>query len=249
MKKYFALILLVLMVISSLPVYASTNSDIKIYVDNKQVVSDQNPFINEDGRTMVPVRFVSEALGADVNWLPLDRAAVVEYAGTKIVMVVGMKYATVGLSIKNLDSPVTIVGGRTMVPLRFVSECLGAQVRWDASERAVYITTSEMAKDDELVDSDLILKTPSPGNNENNVNLIAIVDYRFNRPVEPQITDLQEILKRRFTTEEIKPIIDYIRTKKGMDGTHIPVKDWTINGKLVRVSDNIASITVTVWNQ
>ncbi len=253
MKKGIAIVtlttILMMLSINVLAVCPCTQNTVAVYVDGEKLsFPDQAPFINPDNRTLVPVRFVSEALGADVEWNGEQQRVDISHQGKGIKLTIGQKEAQVDTGIVTLDTNAAITNSRTMVPLRFVSECLGAQVRWEAAERAVYITTSERAKDEALVNSDLILDTPSPGNNENNVNLIATIDYRFNRPVEPQITDLQEILERRFTPDQVKPIIDYIGTKKVGDGSHLPVKDWTINGKLVRVGDAILLVTVQIWN-
>ena len=249
MKKYYFVLVLAILFMFMGTGNLLAGDDIKVYVNGNQVTfPDQKPMINADSRTLVPVRFVSEALGADVEWDGATNTVNIAHKGKSISLVIGQKQAKVDENSIVLDTAAALVNSRTMVPLRFVSECLGAKVRWEATERAAYITTSERAKDEALVNSDLILDTPPPGDNENNVNLIATIDYRFNRPVEPQISDLQQILERRFTAEQIKPIIDYIRTKKIGDGSHLPVKDWTIDGKLVRVGDEILLVTIQIWN-
>jgi len=246
-KKVPMLIIMALFIAITGMAMAATTS-VRVFVDGSEVqFPDQKPIINSDNRTLVPVRFVSEALGAEVEWLAPTRTVKINYNDKLILLEVGLKQAVIGTSVVTLDTKTEIVGNRTMVPLRFVSECLGAEVEWQAVEQAVYITTAN--SDQALVDSDLILKTPPPGDNENHVNLIALVYYKYSTPVEPQITDLQELLEKRFTTEQVKPIIDYIKTKQVGESAHIPVKDWSIDGKLIRVSDSILAITVTIWNQ
>jgi hypothetical protein len=228
---------------------AAAGGEINVYVDGAKIkFTDQKPYINSDNRTLVPVRFVSEALGAKVDWMASTKTVKIEYDSKLIVLEIGLPKATVGTNVVALDTAPAITNSRTMVPLRFVSECLGAQVEWKAAESAVYITTAQRAKDEALIDSDLILDTPPPGDNQYNVNLSATIDYRFNRPIEPQIIDLKELLERRFSPEEVKPIIDYIRTKKIGDGSHLPEKGWTIGNKTLCVSDAIAGVTVTIWN-
>ena len=102
---------------------------------------DAQPFIDENGRTQVPVRFVSEALGADVGWDGSTRTVTVEQARNKISLVVGKSEYTVNSRKMEMDTSVVLVEDRTFVPIRFVSEALGADVDWRDSIKTVYITT------------------------------------------------------------------------------------------------------------
>ncbi len=85
-----------------------------------------------NSRTMVPVRFVSEAFGAAVEWLAETSTVVVRLDGREFNM-------TLGQTGPGLDVPAQIVNGRTMVPLRYVSEALGAYVKWFPKERKIEI--------------------------------------------------------------------------------------------------------------
>ncbi|MCL1878595.1 MAG: stalk domain-containing protein [Defluviitaleaceae bacterium] len=96
-------------------------------------IGDAAPFIDSGiGRTMVPLRAISEGLGATVDWNNATRTVIIVREGT-----------TLNISV---DAPLpdgmgvpAIVNGRTFVPVRYVSEMLGADVRWDSGERAVYV--------------------------------------------------------------------------------------------------------------
>ncbi|MDD3364643.1 MAG: transporter substrate-binding domain-containing protein [Syntrophomonas sp.] len=94
---------------------------------------DQKPYITE-GRALIPVRFVSNALGAHVKWD--DPQINIETQDQSIVLIVDSKTATVNSSPISLDVPAAISGGRVMVPLRFVSQVLGAEVKWRQSDRS-----------------------------------------------------------------------------------------------------------------
>src|SRR5690606_37984708 len=114
----------------------------KVYVDGAEMqFPDQKPFINPDNRILVPVRFVSEALGAQVDWSDLNKTVKINYKGKTILLEIGLKQALVRTSIVTLDTNAAIINERTMVPLRFVSECLGAEVEWNSHAREVYIFT------------------------------------------------------------------------------------------------------------
>ena len=83
---------------------------------------DVAPVIIND-RAMVPIRFIAEALGAYVNWDTTRRAAVLELDGLTITIFIGEL-------APGMDVPAMIINDRTVVPLRFVSEALGASVYW-----------------------------------------------------------------------------------------------------------------------
>jgi hypothetical protein len=100
---------------------------------------DAPPFIT-NGRTMVPLRFISESLGAQVDWNALSRTVTVQGGGNTIILTVGVSTATVNGQARSLEAPPQIVGGRTFVPLRFINESLGAQVNYNSTTRSVTIT-------------------------------------------------------------------------------------------------------------
>ncbi|GEM_PF-494858 len=109
----------------------------KTYVDpgNKNVV----PFILPPGRTMVPIRFISEAFGATVGWDGATRTVTIVWGSTTIKLTIGVYTAKINDKTVKLDAPPIIREGRTFVPIRFISEAFGAQVLWDGTERKVTI--------------------------------------------------------------------------------------------------------------
>jgi hypothetical protein len=100
---------------------------------------DAPPFIT-NGRTMVPLRFISESLGAQVEWNALSRTVTVQGGGNTIVLTVGVSTAMVNGQARSLEAPPQIVGGRTFVPLRFINESLGARVDYNSATRSITIT-------------------------------------------------------------------------------------------------------------
>ena len=115
-------------------------ASIRVFIDGTEVqFPDQKPVINSDNRTLVPVRFVSEALGAEVEWISETRTVKINYKEKTILLEIGQKQALVGTSIIMLDTKAEIMNERTMVPLRFVSECLGAVVDWEPLADAAMI--------------------------------------------------------------------------------------------------------------
>jgi len=100
---------------------------------------DAPPFIT-NSRTMVPLRFISESLGAQVDWNALSRTVTVQGGGNTIILTVGVSTATVNGQVRSLEAPPQIVGARTFVPLRFINESLGAQVSYNSTTRSITIT-------------------------------------------------------------------------------------------------------------
>lgn len=112
---------------------------ITIIVNGKEVVSDVAPYITE-GRTMVPYRFVAEALGCKVDW-DGGTSKVTATKGNNVVwMVIGMKAININGSDKSIDVAPVLKNDRTFVPVRFMSEALGYKVEWNDSTNTVYIT-------------------------------------------------------------------------------------------------------------
>ena len=99
-----------------------------IDADNSRVV----PYINSDSRTMVPVRFVAEQLGAQVFWDNSTRTVSIIKTGKTIHMTIDQKTYYVNGQTKTMDTAPVIHQGwnRTMVPVRFVAEALGCNVDW-----------------------------------------------------------------------------------------------------------------------
>ncbi len=92
-----------------------------------------------NGRVMVPLRGVLEQLGANVEWNASADTVVATRGNTEINLPIGSRFATVNGREVRLDVPAMTLGGSTMVPLRFVSESLGANVVWLSQTQTVMI--------------------------------------------------------------------------------------------------------------
>jgi len=104
--------------------------------------------ITVDGRVLVPVRGIFEKMGVNVDWEPATRSVYANGNGHVVMLYVDSRDAKVDNGSVQLDVPAQIYRGRTMVPLRFISESMGAQVRWMGTDNLVAITTgSEIARD------------------------------------------------------------------------------------------------------
>jgi len=109
-------------------------------VNGEEVMMDVAPFVKPQVyRTMIPVRFVGEQLGARVSWLPENRQVRIVYGRTESILTVGSARALAGGQELGVESPLEILDGRTFVPLRFVSETLGGTVHWDGATQTITI--------------------------------------------------------------------------------------------------------------
>lgn len=151
MKKVMLSLSLVAAMVVSLAGGVSAAGAVSVNVDSKPVVfPDGQPYVDSNsGRTMVPVRFVSESLGATVDWDGVNRTVKMARSGKVITLKAGQKQALVNGKTIQFDASATIKEGRTFVPLRFVSEAYGAVVAWNPDKQLVEISTkAPTVKDD-----------------------------------------------------------------------------------------------------
>ena len=107
-----------------------------VFGETKQ--SDVAPYIKND-RVMLPVRFVSENLGAEVEWNEADGVVTVIKDDITIILYIDKATALVNGEEVSLDSSACIKESRTFVPIRFIAENLGEEVKWNGEEQTVTI--------------------------------------------------------------------------------------------------------------
>lgn len=100
---------------------------------------DLAPFI-QNNTTLIPFRTILEELGYSVQWDSKTKTITSSNQSTTIILKINSIYAEVNGETKILSVAPKIVSGRTVVPLRFVSECSGALVSWDQKEKTIHIT-------------------------------------------------------------------------------------------------------------
>ncbi|MBC7766301.1 MAG: tetratricopeptide repeat protein [Hyphomonadaceae bacterium] len=115
---------------------------IVLELDDSRINTDTEPFILND-RTMVPMRVIFEGLGATVQWDAIKQTVTATKGDMQIVLTISSNLALVNQSSQTLEAAPTIRDGRTFVPVRFISEALGAKVNWAADERRVSIVSKE----------------------------------------------------------------------------------------------------------
>ena len=129
---------------------ASVLPELKVYVDEKELqFTDAKPYINELGRTMVPIRAIAEGFGAKVDWNDTLKMVIITHNNIEIkfkldyyedVLLINDLETKQSKSIA-LDSKPVIRNDRTFVPYRVISEAFGYEVFWNANEYKVNIYT------------------------------------------------------------------------------------------------------------
>ncbi|MEW6724690.1 MAG: N-acetylmuramoyl-L-alanine amidase family protein [Bacillota bacterium] len=133
-----AVFLTAALAITSSPVLASLK--ITLIIDGQKAEPDVPPMVINN-RTLVPVRFIAEHLGAQVGWHQETRTVTISRPGQEIVLKLNSRRVTVNGQTREIDVPAIAVDNRTLVPLRFVSETFGSRVEWMPTPPTVAITT------------------------------------------------------------------------------------------------------------
>lgn len=121
----------------------SVDAPIEILYDARKLVTDVPPE-NVSGSVLVPIRFVADKLGAGIT-LTGKHISVVK-AAKKLELTIGASTATVNGKSITLNVPVRVTKGRTLVPLRVISEGLGLPIEWDSINQFVWIGDKEVPK-------------------------------------------------------------------------------------------------------
>ena len=117
-------------------VFSADNITVKL---NGQTLSFDVPPQLINGRTMVPMRAIFENLGATVNWEQSTQAVTSVKETTTISLTIGAPSIVINGSIKSLDTAPCVINGRTLVPVRAVSEAFNLNVDWDSATNTVII--------------------------------------------------------------------------------------------------------------
>ncbi|MGZ9584932.1 stalk domain-containing protein [Paenibacillus marinisediminis] len=234
MKKLKITFTLLLLISLLVPTLTNAALPLRVVVDGERVLfPDAQPFVDANNRTQVPIRFVSEALGAEVGWDNKSRTATVKYGKKTITLVVGKKEYELDGKKQSMDTVALLKDERTFVPIRFVSEGLGATVKYDTKINTVYISTPEYTGgtgDKDMVIEDMYgfkvaLFTGSTLNIERGdydeygtknralLNFVLAMD-RVDGDYEMQIQEVEDILRQKIDSDTVDDVMEYIRKKK-----------------------------------
>ncbi len=113
---------------------------ITVLLDGEKIKFDQIP-VAEAGRTLVPLRAIFDALGAEVGWDGNTQTVTAKKGDTEISLTLGNTTATKNGEAIILDVPAKAISGRTLVPVRFVADCFGVDADWNGAMQQVILTS------------------------------------------------------------------------------------------------------------
>jgi len=199
MKKFLG-ILLAMLVLSM----AAFAADITVTLNGEAIdFADQAPEIVE-GRTLVPLRAIFEALGASVEWDQATKTVTSSMDDVTVKLTIGDNTLYRNGEGVTLDVAAQILNGRTMVPARAIAEAYGVDVQWDAATRTVVLTKEAQAKKDGVVKYSEAYVTGSDG-------LQTVAD-----PADASM---------KFTLWNLMPVQIHLGTIFGFPATSSPVKN------------------------
>ena len=140
-KRIIALILAVITIVVMTPAVSAATS-ISLYIDDVKAGASTTfvaPYV-ENGTTLVPLRMISETLGADVSWNATQRQATIQTAAYTVVFTIDSEYYKVNGASKSLANPARIKNDRTMVPIRAFAESIGAVVGYDSGTHTATVS-------------------------------------------------------------------------------------------------------------
>ncbi len=121
---------------------ADGTAPIGVSIDGQMVNVGSVAPVQANNRVLVPLRGVLEAMGATVAYDDATGTVLAQRGRTQLSLRIGSTQALVNGRTRTLDVPAQTLYGRTLVPLRFVAESLGANVSWDDAQRVVFIQTN-----------------------------------------------------------------------------------------------------------
>lgn len=129
--------------------------EVFVVVDGNTLTGLDMPPVIIDSRTLVPLRAIFEAMGAEVRWNgDTQKITAVFDDGDEVIMYIDNKAGTVNGNAFRMDVAPKIINDRTMVPVRAIAEAVGADVGWEDSTRTVTITSYVIGSGED---------SPSPG--------------------------------------------------------------------------------------
>ncbi len=155
MKKRIILWIAIALLSLFAAVNVSAEDDIKVVINNKELYTEIKPLI-VDGRTLVPVRAIGEAMGCEVIWVDATKTVNMKNDSTIIAMqidnknITKVKRTTMEQKLLQTDVPPMIINNSTYIPVRAFAEALDAVVGWDQNTKTVmivYDTTLKYAGD------------------------------------------------------------------------------------------------------
>lgn len=210
MQKFskWLLVSLVFICLIAAPVLSAPTIDL----DGRQLSFDVLPTI-DDGRTLVPLRAIFEAMGATVNWDQDSQTATAMKDGTTVILQIGSTAPTINGEIRELDVPAKIIEGRTLAPLRFVGEAFGGTVDWDQASQLISITS---------VPAPAASPETPPAPEDTEIIKVHYIDVGQGDSIYIQLPDNNDILIDGGSEAHAETVINYLNAQ-GVDDIELMI--------------------------
>lgn len=209
------------MVILPAETVSASTEEISVLFDGQPLSLEVAPQV-VNGRTLVPLRAIFEALGAEVQWNSNEQSIIAIQGNTVLNLTIGRNTAFKNGTPVQLDASPQIVNGRTLVPLRFVSENLGAQVEWDGTTRQVSIAVEESGGNGQLAPS------ASAGLKIDPAKINSVMGNAFNQ--FDQLTKVDKLspadaLSRQIASLRLQPEVELVEQLPDSSNLKVRFKD------------------------
>ena len=263
------LALAIILGVSAFPFGAALAADpIKAVVNGKAVeFPDVQPYIDNNGRTQVPLRFVAESLGGDVQWSAESKTVTIDRGRIHVELTIGENEFTVLGGTKIMDTTPVLESGRTLVPARFVAEAFGCRVEWNAQTRTMIIEDPGIDKYQvgtfilKLYDDDkywrntsgllVICRETGLIISEGEADDIPVLTFQIkvdnpNADIYLQSSETEVILKECLGDILVSEIMTYVAVKKDRFD-EFPIKSWDEGRYSVLAIGGQGPITIKVY--
>ncbi len=142
-KRMFILLTILL----SFPFTAYASDGISLFVNGNKLICEQPPIIS-NGRTLVPLRAVCDALRLGVSWNQEDKTIKISDEFNLVILSIGNDSVQINDEPIKIEAPAQIYNGHTLIPIRSVAEAFGATVVWNGADNAIEINHHALSHTD-----------------------------------------------------------------------------------------------------
>ncbi|WP_110932823.1 copper amine oxidase N-terminal domain-containing protein [Paenibacillus bouchesdurhonensis] len=256
MRKWLVCTLVIMLSLATF-IPATYASEVRVSVDGRDVLfPDENPYVDQRSNlTMVPLAFVSDRLGAATKWDGKLKQITISLNRDTVILVIGDHHALVNGKRVQFEGAAVLKNGRTMVPLRFISEALHANVEWQPTHKLVSIMSSvgNVPKGTWIWDTHIIKQDQAKIISFAKMKGVTSIYLQVNRDIDPAIYEdfirkaksegiLVEALEGRpewvykSGQEDIRKFIDWVKTynssvgpESSFTGLHFDIEPYALS--------------------
>ncbi len=251
MKKLALFIILALFMTTLLPICTFADDwSLRIVVDGERLYfPDAQPFIDSNGRTQAPARFIGERLGATVTWDGASQKATFVKGAKKLVLYIGKKEYELDGKKLQMDTVALLQEGRTYVPARYVAEAFGATVRWDGVIKTVYIDTEGRVVPTPQTTKDPVYGWIDVETDKTYVEYSMSINFSSDKDLlKARLDAAEKMFAEKYGEAIAKEVFQYLRQKKER-ADRLPLKKFKMGNKIVTAEAGSISIMLDVWKE